>query len=61
MICEAYGGEVMKESSVLSGINGTKRVVRTWKMMMKEAVVQYLTEPIKMMKKCGVCCIQIHV
>jgi len=28
---------------------------------MKEVVVQYLTEPIKMLKKCGVWCIQIYV
>jgi hypothetical protein len=38
MLFEAYGGEYMKRSNVFGGINGSKRVVRTWKMM-KEVVM----------------------
>jgi hypothetical protein len=34
----------------MSGINGSKRVARAWKMM-KEEIVQVLTEPMKMLKK----------
>jgi hypothetical protein len=33
----------------LSDINSSKRVMRMWKMM-KEGVIQYLTEPMKMLK-----------
>jgi hypothetical protein len=33
MLSVAYGGEDVNESSVLDGINGSKRVARTWKMM----------------------------
>jgi len=35
-----------KSPVVFSGINSSKRVVRTWKM--KEVVIQDLTEPMKM-------------
>jgi hypothetical protein len=38
VLSEAYGGEAMRKASVMSGINCTKRVARTWKMM-KEVVV----------------------
>jgi hypothetical protein len=34
----------MKNSRALSGINGLKRVARTWKIM-EQVVVQDLTEP----------------
>jgi hypothetical protein len=34
---------------LLNGINGSKRVARTWKMM-KEVIVQDLTEPMKILK-----------
>jgi hypothetical protein len=53
MLSEAYRGEAMENSSVLSGINRSKCVTRTWNMM-KEVVVQDLTEPMKMLKKCGI-------
>jgi hypothetical protein len=47
---EAYGREGMKRSRVfLSDMDDSKRVARKWKMM-KEVVVQDLTEPIKMLK-----------
>jgi hypothetical protein len=36
MLSEACGGEALKKSQVfLSGINGSKRVRRTWKIMKK--------------------------
>jgi len=60
MLSEAYGGEAMKRSSVLEWYKRFERVARTWKMM-KEVVVQYLTEPIKMLKKCGIWCVQMDV
>jgi hypothetical protein len=41
----------------LGGIYGSKRVTQMWKMM-KEVVIQDLTEPIKMLKKCRIWCIQ---
>jgi len=44
----------------LSDINGSKRVARTWKIM-KEVVVQALTEVMKMLKKCRIWCIQIVI
>jgi hypothetical protein len=44
----------------LSGINSSKRVEKTWKMM-KEVIIQDLTEPVKMFKNCGVWCIHIDV
>jgi len=37
----------------LSGINGSKRVTRTWEMT-KEVVIKNLTEPMKMLKKCRI-------
>jgi hypothetical protein len=37
----------------LSDISGSKRVAKTWKMM-QEAVVQDLTEPMKMLEECGI-------
>jgi hypothetical protein len=42
---------------VLTGRNGSKSVTRAWNMM-KEVVVHDLTEPMKMLKKCGIRCIQ---
>jgi hypothetical protein len=48
-------GETLgKIQAILDGINGSKKVARTWKMM-KEVVVQDFTEPMKMLKKCGIC------
>jgi hypothetical protein len=41
----------------LSGIYGSKRIAKTWKMM-KEVVVQDLTELMEILKKCGVWWIQ---
>jgi hypothetical protein len=32
MLSKDYRGEIMKKSSVLNGVNGLKRVTRTWKM-----------------------------
>jgi hypothetical protein len=49
MLSVAYGGEAMKTS-----------VTRTWKMM-KLVVVQNFTQPMKMLKKCGIWCIQIDI
>jgi hypothetical protein len=57
---EAYGGEAMKSNAFLSGINGSKRVTRTWNMM-EEVVVQDLTEPVRMLKNYAMWCIQINV
>jgi hypothetical protein len=54
---EAYGGETVNYQVFSSGKNGSKRIARTWKMM-KELVVQDFIEPKKIMKKCGICCIQ---
>jgi hypothetical protein len=42
----------MEKSGALSDMNTVKRVLRMWKMM-KEVVIQDLTEPMKMLKKCG--------
>jgi hypothetical protein len=56
LLSEAYGAEAMKKCEVFfSGIHDSKRVARTWKMM-KEVVVQDFTEPVKMLKKCGIWC-----
>jgi hypothetical protein len=38
---------------VLSGINGSERVARIWKMV-KEVVIQDLTEPMEILKECGI-------
>jgi hypothetical protein len=59
VLFRAYGGGGMKNSSVFAGINGLKRAARAWKV--KEIVVQSLTEPMKMLKKCRVWCIQRDV
>jgi hypothetical protein len=40
------GGEAMKKSRVSEWLNSSKRVVRTWKII-KEVVIQDLTEPMK--------------
>jgi len=50
MLSEVYGGEAMKGQVFLSGINGSKRVMRTCKMM-KEVVIQDLTGPMKINEK----------
>jgi len=42
----------------LSGINDSKRIARMWKIT-EEVDVQDLTEPMKIVKKCGIWCIQI--
>jgi trimethylamine:corrinoid methyltransferase-like protein len=47
MLSVAYGEEVMKSRVFLSGINGSESH-RTWKMM-KEVVIQDLTELMKML------------
>jgi hypothetical protein len=61
MLSEVYAAEAMKKSSVFEcGINGSNRVARKWKMM-KQVVVQDLTEPEKMVKNCRIWCIQIDV
>jgi hypothetical protein len=54
------GEKLGKSKMFLSGINDSKRVARTWNLM-KEVVVQDLTEPIKMLNKCRICCILIDV
>jgi hypothetical protein len=50
VLSEAYGGEDMKSQVFVSAINSSKRFARTCKMM-KEVVIQDLTEPMKMLKK----------
>jgi hypothetical protein len=60
VLSEAYVGETMRSQVFLSSINGSKRVARMWKGM-KEVVIQYLTDPMKMLEKCGIWCIQINV
>jgi len=51
----------MDESQVfLNGINSSKRVMSTWKMT-KGVFIQDLTELMKLLKKCGIWCIQIDV
>jgi len=49
LLSEAYEEKVWMYASVLSSMNGSKRVIRTWKM--KEVVIQYLTKPMKMLKR----------
>jgi hypothetical protein len=44
------GGQAMKSQMFLSGMDGT------WKMM-KEVVIQDLTQLMKMLKNCGIWCI----
>jgi hypothetical protein len=56
--CLRLQGRLCEKVVFLSGINGSKRVARMWKMM-KDLIVQDLTEPLKMWKKCGICCTQI--
>jgi len=52
---------LMDESQVfLNGINSSKRVMSTWKMT-KGVFIQDLTELMKLLKKCGIWCIQIDV
>jgi hypothetical protein len=43
MLSEAYRGESMKKNVFLSDINGSKRVVRMWKMM-KDVAVQNISQ-----------------
>jgi hypothetical protein len=50
------GEKLWKSQVFLSGINRSKKVTRTWKIM--KEVVQDLTDPMKMLKKCGIWCIQ---
>jgi hypothetical protein len=61
VLSKAYGGETMKSQVFLNGINGSKRVARTWMMTMKNVVIQELTELMKMLKKCRIWCIQVVV
>jgi hypothetical protein len=51
MLFEAYCGEAVESQMPISDINGSKGVASTWKI--KEVIVQYLTKPTKMLKKCG--------
>jgi hypothetical protein len=51
------GEKLLKSQVFLSGTIGSKRIERTWNAK-KEEVVQDLTEPMKMFKKCGIWCIQ---
>jgi hypothetical protein len=53
VLSEAYEREALKSEVFLNGINCSKKVVGTWKMV-KEVVVQGLTEPMKMLKECGI-------
>jgi hypothetical protein len=54
------GKKYEKSKVFLSGTNDSKKVTKTWKMM-KELVVQDLTEPMKILKKCRNWCIYIDV
>jgi hypothetical protein len=49
MLYEAYGGEAVKKSSVFE-----------WHKRFKKGHenVEYLTEPVKILNECGICCIQ---
>jgi hypothetical protein len=47
------GEKLLKSQVFLSGINSSKWVARTWKMM-KEVVIQDFREPMKMLKNCGI-------
>jgi hypothetical protein len=46
VLSEAYEEKLRKSKAFLSGINDSKRVARTWKIM-KELVVQDRREPMK--------------
>jgi hypothetical protein len=52
MLSKAYGGEAVKKSSVFKWHIQFKEVHKNWKMM--KMVVQELTEPLKILKKCGI-------
>jgi hypothetical protein len=54
ILSEDYGGGARKSQVFLNGINSSKRVMRTWKMM-KEVVVQDLTELMKILKSAECC------
>jgi hypothetical protein len=60
MLSEIYVGGGMKKSTVLERHKRFKRVAKLRKMM-KEVLVQDLTEQTKMLKKLGTWCIQIDV
>jgi hypothetical protein len=52
--------KLRKVQCFLIGINGLKRVTRSWKMM-KAVVFQDVAEPMKMLKKCGIWYIKIDI
>jgi hypothetical protein len=52
------GGEAVESQLYSSGMNVKKRVARMWKMM-KEVIVQNITERMKMLKKSGIWYIQM--
>jgi hypothetical protein len=54
------GEKLGKGDVFLSGINCSNRVARTWEML-KVVVIEDLTEPMKMMKNCGIWFIHIDV
>jgi len=55
-----YGGEAVKKSSVYEWYKQFKRVTRMWEMM-KEVLIQDLTEPVEMLKKYRIWCIHLHI
>jgi hypothetical protein len=64
MLSDAYGGEAVKSQVALSGLNVSKVMMMMMMMMMtttKEVVVKDFKEPMKMLKNCVICCIQIDV
>jgi hypothetical protein len=50
MLSEDYRRETVRKLCVLKAINGSKRVVKTWKVM-KEVVIQDVTEQMRMLRK----------
>jgi hypothetical protein len=54
------GGEAVRSQVFLSGMNSSERVTRMWKMV-EEVVIQDLIDPMRMLKKCGICFILIDV
>jgi hypothetical protein len=54
------GEKLGTRQAFLSGINSSKLVTRTWKMI-KDVVIHNITQPKKVLKKCGIWCIQIDV
>jgi len=62
-MCSTFRGlwrRSYKNVKYFCDINCSKKVARTWNMM-KKVVVQDVKEPMKMIKKCGMWCIQTDV